>query len=229
VSDPHGVQLSLATLPGDDHAIRSTEIEDVLHADLAAARVRGLRRQPRRLFAAVVPPQARRAGSAALVRTCRPHRDLTATHRLARRISGRRPYQEGGHALEEVRGGGLPYEGSFICKGPFLYAAGARRCSPRWRRSTRRTRAPRAPRRCRPSSHLLSAGTGTLWFGPPIFTPPLGPLHTFPAAQRATIDFESASTIRLDGGEAHPFAPLGRAVQDVVACGGTEAWVKAQV
>jgi homoaconitate hydratase len=51
--------------------------------------------------------------------------------------------------------------------------------------------------------------------------------RTARTAQHATIDFESA-TIRLDGGEAHAFAPLGRAVQEVVACGGMEAWVRAQ-
>ena len=67
MSDPHGVQLSLATLPGGDHEIRSEEIESVLHADCATARLPGLLRQARRIFSGVVPPHARRAGSVALV------------------------------------------------------------------------------------------------------------------------------------------------------------------
>jgi hypothetical protein len=67
MSDPHGVQLGLATLPGRDFADRSEAMETVVHADMALAQLPGLMRQPRRLFQGVVPPDARARGRAALV------------------------------------------------------------------------------------------------------------------------------------------------------------------
>ena len=67
VSDPHGVQLGLATLPGGDFDIRSAAIETVLHADMALAQLPQLQRQARRLFQGVVQPGARAHGRTALV------------------------------------------------------------------------------------------------------------------------------------------------------------------
>ena len=76
VSDPHGVQLGLATLPGGDFDTRSAAIESVLHADMALAGLPQLQRQARRLFQGVVQPGARAHGRAALVP------DLTAQLRF---------------------------------------------------------------------------------------------------------------------------------------------------
>ena len=67
MSDPHGVQLGLATLPGGDFDIRSAAIETVLHADMALAQLPQLQRQARRLFQGVVQPGARAHGRTALV------------------------------------------------------------------------------------------------------------------------------------------------------------------
>ena len=103
VSDPHGVQLSLACLQGDDHGIRSWEIEDVLHADLSAARVLGLRRQARRIFQGVVLPQVRLGGSTKLVPDLVALLAFPDTYRRLQR--GQRRAQErwaGDHVLEHL-------------------------------------------------------------------------------------------------------------------------------
>jgi homoaconitate hydratase len=66
-----------------------------------------------------------------------------------------------------------------------------------------------------------------------------GEARTVRTGQHVHVDFEhsvirvgeaaSGGGVQADGGEAYPFLPIGRAVQDLVACGGMEAWVKAQV